>query len=145
MSARLVVDASVAIKWFLPEIHSEAASLILKTKSELMAPDLLWVEVGSILWKKVLRKELNVQEAEGILKDFLRFPVQTHGSKFLLNSAWQLANGSGATVYDSLYLALANYHGCPLVTADKKFYESITMKTAGSRVIWVEDIAKKLL
>ena len=145
MSARLVVDASVAIKWFLPEIHSEAASLVLKTKCELMAPDLIWVEVGSILWKKVLRKELNVQEAEGILKDFLRFPIQTQGSKFLLNPAWQLANGSGATVYDSLYLALANYHGCPLATADRKFYELLIKRTGSSSVIWVEDIAKRLL
>ena len=145
MSQALVVDASVAIKWFLPEIHSEAASLVLETKCELMAPDLIWVEVGSILWKKVIRKEINVQEAEGILKDFLRFPVQTPGSKFLLNSAWQLANGSGATVYDSLYLALARYHGCPLVTADRKFYEVTTKKTAGSSVIWVEDIAKRVL
>ena len=145
MSQALVVDASVAIKWFLPEIHSEAASLVLKIKCALMAPDLIWVEVGSILWKKVLRKELNVQEAEGILKDFLRFPIQTQGSKFLLNSAWQLANGSGATVYDSLYLALANYHGCPLVTADRKFYESMIKRTVGSSVIWVEDIAKRLL
>ena len=144
MSQVLVVDASVAIKWFLPEIHSEAASLVLKTKCELVAPDLIWVEVGSILWKKVLRKELNVTEADGILKDFLRFPIQTQGSKFLLHSAWQLDNGSGATVYDSLYLAFANYHGCPLVTADKKFYELMIKKTASSRVIWVEDIAKRL-
>lgn len=144
MNSELVVDASVAIKWFLPEIHSEAAGLILKTKCELMAPDLIWVEVGSILWKKVLRKEITVQEAEEILKDFLRFPVQTQGSRVLLSSAWQLANGSGATVYDSLYLSLANFHGCPLVTADRKFYESISKRTASSRVIWVEDIAKKL-
>lgn len=138
MKGSLVVDASVAIKWFLPEIHSEAASLVLRSKLDLLAPDLIWPEVGNILWKKVLRKELRVQEAEGILKDFMRFPLQTYGSKFLLNSAWQLAHESGTTVYDSLYLALANHQGCSLVTADRKFYESVCKRTSGSRMIWVE-------
>lgn len=140
MSQIIVVDASVAIKWFLPEIHCESASLLLKKKCELSAPDLIWVEVGNVLWKKVVRKELSPQESEGLLKDFIRFPIQTHSSKILLNTAWQLASRSGATVYDCLYLALASYYRCSLVTADRKFYEAVTKKIEGSRVVWVEDI-----
>jgi hypothetical protein len=52
---------------------------------------------------------------------------------------------TGTVDPDSLCLALANYHGCPLVTADKKFYELISKKATTSGVIWVEDIAKKRL
>lgn len=140
MKGMLVVDASVAIKWFLPEIHSEEASLVLKSKQELLAPDLIWAEFGSTLWKKVHRKEVTIQEAEGILKDFMRLPLQTYSSKFLLNAAWKFAHESGATVYDSLYLALAKARGCSLVTADKKFYESITKGTNISRIIWIENV-----
>lgn len=140
MKGMLVVDASVAIKWFLPEIHSEEAILVLKSKQELMAPDFIWAEFGNTLWKKVNRKEVTVQEASGILKDFMRLPLQTYSSKFLLNSAWKFAHESGATIYDSLYLALAKARGCSLVTADKKFYESINKRAADSKIIWIENV-----
>ena len=140
MKKTIVVDASVAIKWFLPEIHSEKASLILGSKWELLVPDLIWAEFGSALRKKVRQKEVTIHEAEGILRDFMRFPFQVYASKLLLNIAWKLANESGTTFYDSLYLALANNFGCSLITADKKFYESITKEKAASNIIWVEDI-----
>jgi len=135
-----VVDASVAIKWFLPEIYSEKASLILETKWELLAPDLIWAEFGSALRKKVRQKEVTTQEAEGILRDFMRFPFQIYGCKLLLNLAWQMAHESGNTFYDSLYLALADNFGCSLITADKKLYESFRKGKANSNIIWVEDI-----
>ncbi len=145
MKRAIVVDASVAIKWFLSEIHSDEARLILRSKWEVWAPDLIWVEFASTLRKKIRLKEVNVQEAEGILKDFMRFPLQTYSSKFLLNSAWQLTHVSGATIYDSLYLALANSRRCFLVTADKKFYESIINNkgTTNSKIIWVEDVGER--
>jgi len=138
----VVVDASVAIKWFLPEIYSEEASLVLKSKHELMAPDLIWAEFGSTLWKKIHRKELTVQEADGVLKDFMRLPFQTYSSKSLLSFAWKLAHESGATVYDSLYHALANSRNCSLVTADKKFYDSISKGADSSRIIWIGNLRR---
>jgi predicted nucleic acid-binding protein len=48
----VVVDASVAIKWYLPEIHSEDALRLIDEERELLVPDLVWSEVGNILWKK---------------------------------------------------------------------------------------------
>ena len=140
MKKTLVVDASVTIKWFLPEIHSDEARLILESKWELWAPDFIWVEFGSTLRKKIRLKEVTVLEAESILKDFMQFPIQTCGAKLLLNAAWQLACESGATIYDSLYLALASSRGCSLVTADRKFYESISKGTDSAKIIWVEDV-----
>lgn len=144
MKRPLVVDASVAIKWFLSEIHSDEARLILESKWELWAPDYIWAEFGSTLSKKIRLKEVTVQEAESILKDFMRFPIQTHGSKLLLNSAWGLAKISGATIYDSLYLALAISRECFLVTADNKFYQSIksSKEITNSRIVWVEDVGR---
>lgn len=142
MKRSMVVDASVAIKWFLSEIYSDEARLILNLKWELYAPDFIWVEFGSVLQKKIRLKELTIHEADAILKDFMKFQIQTYGSKLFLNSAWQLVKDSGATIYDSLYLALANSRECSLVTADKKFYQLInnSEKTANSRIVWVEDI-----
>ena len=139
-----MVDASVAIKWFLPEIHSDGARLILESKWDLWAPEYIWAEFGSALRKKIRLEEISIEEADGILKDFMRFPIQTHGSKLLLNSAWGLAKISGATIYDSLYLALAKVRECSLVTADNKFYQAIKgcKETANSRIVWVEDVRR---
>lgn len=48
----IVVDASVAIKWFIPEIHATAAGRLLEKNLKLLAPDLIFAEIGNILWKK---------------------------------------------------------------------------------------------
>ena len=47
--SRIVIDASVAVKWFLPEQDSDAARAILHFGHDLLAPDLLYAEVGSVL------------------------------------------------------------------------------------------------
>jgi predicted nucleic acid-binding protein len=47
-----VVDASVAVKWFVPEIYDAQALRLLSGSHQLVAPDLLYVEAGNILWKK---------------------------------------------------------------------------------------------
>jgi hypothetical protein len=53
-----VADASVVVKWFVPEIHSDAARRLLMLQHEYFAPDLLFAEAASTIWKKVRRKEL---------------------------------------------------------------------------------------
>ena len=53
-----VVDASLVIKWFVPEIHSEAARRWLGASHDYVAPDLLFSEIGNAVWKKVRRQEL---------------------------------------------------------------------------------------
>ena len=140
----LVVDASVAIKWFLPEVHSQAARRILKKPQNLLAPDLIWPEVGNTIWKKFHRNEIDADEAAEIIRDFIRLPLEIHDSKLLLELAWTLARYSDGSVYDSLYVALSLLKKSPLVTADRKLYDRFGLKFKGysvePRLIWVEDI-----
>ena len=48
----VIVDASVAAKWFFPEEGSKAAIRLLDGKHNLLAPDLLRSEFGNITWEK---------------------------------------------------------------------------------------------
>ena len=49
----LIVDANVAVMWFVPEPSSEAAAALLDSADELVAPDYVHVEVASALPKPV--------------------------------------------------------------------------------------------
>ena len=59
---RIVIDASVAIKWVVEQDGTPEA-LALPEKYSLSAPDLFIPEYANILWKKVRRRELEKNEA----------------------------------------------------------------------------------
>ena len=136
----IVVDASIAVKWLFPEIHTDAACRLLKSQRLLTAPDLIWAEIGNTVLKKFHQTEVTLEEARSILNDFRRFPLQIYSSQSLLNSAWDLAQTLNITIYDSLYLALAVSKDCTLVTADRKFYNALEKSPFMSMLVWVEDI-----
>ena len=135
---RLAVDASVAIKWFLPEIHSEAALRLLTEERELLVPDLVWSEVGNILWKKWQQGQLEGEDAPAILHDLGRLGLGVRSARELAAVAWPLATRLRRTFYDSLYLALAESEACPLVTADRRLFNAVS--PSGFDIVWIEDI-----
>ncbi|HVR44512.1 MAG TPA: type II toxin-antitoxin system VapC family toxin [Thermoanaerobaculia bacterium] len=134
-----VVDASVAVKWFVPEIHSNAAARLLDPDIVLCAPDLIGPELANALWKKVRRGEITEAEADEILQAFEALPLETYASISLLRGAVQLAVALDRSAYDSLYLALAVANDCPLITADRKFYSTIAPSSLAAHIRWVED------
>ena len=136
--SRFVVDASVAVKWLLPEVHTEAAQRTLSKENELLAPDLIWAEVGSALWKKYRRGQIGSDTARILLRDLRRAPLQISESKALVTAAWDIAVRFDRSIYDSLYLALAVSADCPLVTADLKLYNRLKGGPLAKRLLWVE-------
>ena len=137
--SRFVVDASVAVKWLVPEVHADAARRILNPDNELLAPDLIWAEVGNVIWKKWRRGEVPGHAAGDLLQDFHRYPVQTFASHALMTTAWDLAERYSRSFYDSLYLALAASAECPLVTADLKLYNRLKTSSFAESLVWVEN------
>ena len=73
--SRYVVDASVAIKWYLPEIHAAAAQRLLTDLEALFVPDLIFPEVGNILWKRVRSGQILEKEAEAVLQSLGVLPL----------------------------------------------------------------------
>lgn len=136
---KAVVDASVAMKWFVPEVHSAAATRLLDTEIALFAPDLIASEFGNTVWKKLRRGELSRDEADQILEAFSRLPIEVHRSAALLTAAFALAVEFDRSVYDCLYLAAAVAEECALVTADAKFHSTIAASPLAAYVRWVED------
>ena len=137
---KTVVDASVAIKWFVPEVHADAAVRLLQIPAILLAPDLIFAEVGNVLWKKCRLHELTQEDATAILSDFKQMPFSSHAHAPLLETAWQIASIYQCTVYDSLYVALAKTEGCVLVTADRKLYMALENTPLAKTLLWVEEL-----
>lgn len=137
----VVVDASVAVKWFVPEIHSDAAAAWLDRGCELLAPDLIFAELGNIVWKKIGRRELDDEEGRAVLRGVRSVPFTVHPARDLLPLAFEIALGLRRTAYDSMYLALAVTEGSVFVTADRRFYETVAASVLAKQICWVEESA----
>ena len=138
--SRYVVDASVAVKWYLPEIHDAQAKRLLTGDKKLLVPDLIFSEVGNILWKRVRAEQILETEALAILQSMGALPLSVSASWPLALVALAIACKTQRSVYDSLYLALAVQENAVMVTADEKFYNALQATPMKPYLLWVEDI-----
>ena len=139
----LVLDASVAIKWYIPEILAAEARAFMSPRFRMHVPSLFAVECANTLWKKVAqRHELDSARGREILEELLAYPMQVHQSEGLVIVAYDLAHRVGApklAVYDFVYLALAVALDCRLATADRLFYDAIQPTPLATQLLWVAD------
>ncbi len=121
-----VVDASVAVKWFLPEPDTPLAIAVrdahVDGETTLVAPLLLVYEVANALrYHPQVGAEALADHLEDLFALSLGFDVPSEES---LGEAVRLAYRRGTTLYDAAYLALAERLDCPLVTADREQLEA---------------------
>ena len=121
---RLVIDASIALKWVVQEDGTDQA-LVLRQHARLIAPDLLVPECANILWKKVQRKELTRDEALLAARLLQGAEIELLPTRSLLEQAARIAIELDHPAYDCLYLALAMENGCRFVTADERFIRKL--------------------
>jgi predicted nucleic acid-binding protein len=134
---RLVLDASVVVKLFFEEEHSEAAEKQFASAEQLLAPDLLWIEVANVIWKRQRRGDLSHEAAAEILSQVLRLPVQAYPSAELLPDALELATRLDRTVYDSLYLALAVKTKSIMLCADRRLVNALAGGPLEKYIAWL--------
>ncbi len=128
--SRFVVDASVGIKWFVPEIHADATKRLQDPAHELHIPTFFDVELANTVWQQRRRGELTRPEADAILAQLPLLPLTRHAEADLLPIAFDRADQYQRTVDDCLYLALAVRENGQLVTADDRFVNSLTSTPA---------------
>lgn len=137
--SKLVVDASVVIKWFVPEVDTENAAAILESGQELWTPDLAVSEIGNILWKKFRLKELTKKEIFTIGKELNNVPIRIQNSIELVEATLEIATVFDRTFYDSLYLALAVQLDCEFITADRKLFNVISNSELRENIFLLAD------
>ncbi len=135
-----VVDASVVVKWLLPEPDS-AAALEYRRRWVVQgvvpaAPDFLLIELHNVFWKKLQRGELTPDAP--VLAYAPTFGLEVNWFPFepLLPQAWRLACQCQVSIYDALYAALAQQLHATLYTADadlvRRLSQTVTVKALPS-------------
>ena len=123
-----VVDASVAVKWVIPEVLSDLADRVRDGAEDVLAPDLLLVEVANALWRKTSAREISAREADGAFDLVRRSGIDLRPAGPLLPRAMDLARRLGHPVYDCVYLALAEREEATLVTADQRLLRRLSAR-----------------
>jgi predicted nucleic acid-binding protein len=130
----IVVDASLAVKWFLPEQGADAAAQILLSNALITGPDMLAVEVFATLVRGANMVKSNRPDVESAIRRFQMMismgEVQlVRSAPHNIEHAASLALNLGHPLKDCIYLALAMELECELVTCDARF-------AAKARGVW---------
>lgn len=125
----VVVDASIAVKWIIDEDGTEAA-LALRHRP-LAAPDLLTAECANVLWKKVRRGELSLEEAAFAARLLARADLDLMPMRRFLEPAIRIAVALGHPAYGCVYLAMAEAEDLSFVTADDRLLRKVRQEPSG--------------
>jgi predicted nucleic acid-binding protein len=120
----MIVDASVAFKWIVLEADSDVARPLL-TRTDLMAPAIINVEIGYVLTKRVRQRSLSQDLARTAWRDLASYPVVLVDDAPLLDTAFGLSLNLGAAFYDCVYLAQAVRDDDVVITADERFIQAV--------------------
>ena len=128
----LVVDASVAAKWALPEPDSDRALALLARGEALLAPSLVAAEIGNAAWKRVRRGLLTRDQGLAATRIAVELISRIVPDTELYQPATAFAVDFGHPIYDCFYVALASREQSTLVTADARL--SVLANRIGIRV-----------
>ncbi len=135
-----MIDASVAAKWVIDEKHSTQAVRVLDLEAR-HAPDHWLAETVNVLWPKVAAGDLTEADATERMAVLVRAPVIGAPLSGLMPRALAISVAHAVTIYDSLYVALAERLDIPLVSADVKLIRRLASNTAiAARTVWIGDL-----
>lgn len=120
----VIIDASVALKWFFDEELKEVAEDIFDQietrKIKAIVPEIFYFEMSNICSMKSRRKLAEPALVMTYFSKILDIGLERHLHETIADVALEYSLQMEVSVYDASYLALAEIYGAPLVTADKK-------------------------
>src|SRR5208283_3373809 len=130
MTDKLVIDASVALKWqFKDEQDIDDPMRLLagfvSGEIELLTPTIFSYEIANALSIAVSRERISEKDGMGAIKDILALGMRQVSFDGLVEKTYLLSRNHKWSLYDCAYLALAEHEGCFLYTADLRFYNTV--------------------
>ena len=140
---RAVVDASVAVKIFVPEVLSGQAQAVFaqfasQDGAELVVPDFFFIECANVFWKWVRRSAYPEKDAQEHLHDLTALGLTAIPAQLLADNALEIALKHHISAYDACYVAAAVQLRLPLITADEKLVRQLAQDPY--EVQWLGDM-----
>lgn len=130
----LVIDASVACKWFFEENLSAEARALAESDAIFFAPDMILAECANAAWRRVSGGMVPEEQARAFLEALPRWFESLVPSARLHEMAFEMACVLGHPVYDCQYLALAEREEICMITADGVFVDRVRSSRWKDRV-----------
>jgi predicted nucleic acid-binding protein len=131
----IIVDASVALKWYVAEPDAPLADAILASAEPLAAPELIVAEVSNAAWRAWRRGQIGAEQQAQISADILNELDRLERLAPLIQRAAAIAREIDHPIYDCLYLALSEAQNAPLVTADERLLSKVRGTSFAERTL----------
>ncbi|HLH50102.1 MAG TPA: type II toxin-antitoxin system VapC family toxin [Roseiarcus sp.] len=135
----LIIDASVAVKWFVEEERRDLARDVLRDGFDLYAPDLALVEVANALRNKVRLGRTSYQQARASLTVlpslFSRFIPQIE----TFREAFEIGCTINHSASDCVYLACVKILNTALLTDDAALFQKASSLDLGAKTLRLSD------
>ncbi len=118
-----VVDASIVIQYLIADTFTGPTDALFSQVGQsvsLVLPEFGFLECANVLWKQAAFYGLPAQQAQKLLTDLLALPLTVIAASDLLRRGLQIGLDHQLAIYDSVYIALAERFGYPLITADAR-------------------------
>lgn len=130
-----VVDASVALKWFIAEVNTPRALALLTADERTIAPTLIVAELCNAAWRLWRRGEMARAQVSVVAARAPSLFTALISEVDLAKRASEISLDLGHPAYDCFYLSLAERENATLVTADRRLVERVRGTPWGSRAI----------
>lgn len=119
----VIIDTSIAVKWFFTSEEGAQKAKNLLTQKDLGAPDLLLYEFTNVI---TCQPRLSLPECENFLDILSQFPIEFFvlPQKSFARVA-QLSHEFKITSYDASFICLAEILKTSLITADMKLAQKV--------------------
>jgi predicted nucleic acid-binding protein len=144
MKQSYVLDPSILIQAYVADTDTARVQTLLAglehaEPDAFHIPDFCLLECTNIVWKRVRFHGMPVAQAKHAIEDLLALPLARHASAVFLMRAFEIGVSHQIAIYDSVYIALAEWLHLPLITADVK--QSTVASAAGVTVKPITDFS----